>query len=159
KAKIRIEEFEREASALRFETEQYKSKMVEALERGKTLEEKCADAQQLMSQLQEAQEVNQNLRNEKRDLQAKYQKEIEGFKELEKINFQSKVQQSNDINFQEAESAKKINQQFSEQNKFVQVELVKARARAQGLERICTDYQAQIEELLKKAHGAVRGVS
>jgi chromosome segregation ATPase len=54
---------------------------------------------------------------------------------------------------QDLDEVKKVSDQSSVQNKLVQIELVKARARAQGLEKICADYQSQLEEVSRKSQG------
>lgn len=115
------------------------------------LEAKAVSAEQLARQLLEIQETNKALRSENAGLQEKYQKEIENLRaiEAERAALAASLPSAASISAQEADETKKVNQQLAEQNKLVEAELIKARTRAQGLEKICRDYQIQLEELLK----------
>lgn len=115
------------------------------------LEGKVLSAEQLAQQLLDLQESNKALKTENGQLQEKYRKEIENLKaiETERAALEASLQASGSASVQGSEEVKKVNQQLAEQNTLIQTELVKARARAQGLEKICSDYQVQLEELLR----------
>ncbi|HQL42100.1 MAG TPA: hypothetical protein PLO93_07405, partial [Candidatus Omnitrophota bacterium] len=94
---------------------------------------------------QEAQRLRSQIENQEREISQKIQ-----HLEKERTVLQTRAEQAGNVSAHETEDLKKVNQQLAEQSKLVQAELVKARARAQGLERICADYQAQLEEMIKK---------
>jgi chromosome segregation ATPase len=135
---------------------EYERRAAEASEKIKVFEAKAAEAvQKANMQASGCAETVRALQTELNELKQKensYQGQIKALEE-KMVIAQKTASQAREA--QGADDVKKMNEQLAGQNKLVQAELVKARARAQGLEKICTDYQSQLEEILKRSQGAV----
>ncbi len=88
------------------------------------------------------------LRQENEDYAKQIKEKISGL-EKEKVLLEQRMSTVNPQDSVQLDELKNRNAQLQDQNKFAQSELIKTKARAQGLEKICADYQTQLEETFR----------